>query len=498
MAEALLPDLSTNSGLKAELKRITYPFSGSLRDGMRNIFHLRLFRRNQFKAINATMLGRDVLLLMATGSGKSLVYQLPALVSTGVTFVVSPLRSLVHDQVRLLNRLRAGSAASLAGDVDCTLATEVARQLYTTACPLRVVFVTPEKLMQSYWLRRLLMDLYHLAKIDRFVVDEAHCICTWGQDFRPQYAELGLLRERFPGVPIFACTATVNVRYEIVRSLRMREPEFFFNSFDRSNLRLEVLPKTNKVFDEIVDLIRSQYLNRSGIVYCRSHTECTTASEELAKRGVRTIVYHAGKHDGKRQRVQDDWVNDRVRVVVATMAFGLGVNKPNVRFVIHVSLPTSIEGYYQEIGRAGRDAQPARCLMFYRPGDVQSQRTMLASNTDNFDVVESSIEGQTRVQLFCENVHQCRRQQVLIALDDPGGAPRCTEAAEKCDVCRSDDVFWDVDCTALTRKILLAVRARLPLGQCSIAQLVDMIIGKFCICLFVSTIVSLCYLLQQL
>ena len=354
------------------------------------------FRGLQRPAIEATLEGRDVFLVMPTGGGKSLAFQLPAVLSPGVTLVISPLLSLIMDQVAALvdTRQRHGGipAASVSSQTPITIKRQVQADLDLARRgmepTLKLLYVTPETVVgQSS--SRLLGTLQFLSAqglLARIVVDEAHCVSEYGSDFRPDYGRLGLLRELFPSAPILAVTATAppRVRSDIMGSLRMRSPAVLVDTFNRTNLhfRVDFKPQSSKNWmKQILDFIcvadNGVRKFQTGIVYCMTQKSTSELADYLRDNGVKADYYHAGQGRTERERVQFRWLANETMVVCATIAYGMGIDKPDVRYVLHATLAKSIEGYYQEAGRAGRDGNPAECVIFYRPEDVSKVKNLI-------------------------------------------------------------------------------------------------------------------------
>ncbi|KAG7521534.1 Bloom syndrome protein isoform X1 [Solea senegalensis] len=396
-------------------------FNFSYSQEMMKIFHKRFglhqFRFNQLEAINATLEGEDSFVLMPTGGGKSLCYQLPACISTGVTVVISPLKSLIVDQIQKLTTLDI-PATSLSGEKSDSEAGRIYMQLSRKEPVLKLLYVTPEKVSASNRLISALQNLYERALLARFVIDEAHCVSQWGHDFRPDYKKLHELRHKFPNVPMMALTATATprVQKDILNQLNMSKPQVFTMSFNRTNLKYAVLPKKPKKVDEdCISWIKKHYPRDSGIVYCLSRNDCDAMAESLQRAGILALSYHAGLKDKDREYVQTKWINqDGCQVICATIAFGMGIDKPDVRYVIHASLPKSVEGYYQESGRAGRDGEISHCILFYSYSDVHRIKRIISMDREGDKHAKATHFNNLHSMVhFCENMMECRRIQLL-------------------------------------------------------------------------------------
>ncbi|XP_072474854.1 recQ-like DNA helicase BLM isoform X2 [Notamacropus eugenii] len=477
-------------------KSLDFPHSKEMMKIFHKKFGLHHFRTNQLEAINAVLLGEDCFVLMPTGGGKSLCYQLPACVSPGVTIVISPLRSLIIDQVQKLTSLDI-PATYLTGDKTDSEAANIYLQLSKKDPIIKLLYVTPEKVCASNRLISTLENLYERKLLARFVIDEAHCVSQWGHDFRPDYKRLNMLRQKFPSVSIMALTATANprVQKDILTQLKIVNPQVFSMSFNRHNLKYSVLPKKpKKVAFDCLEWIRKHHPHDSGIIYCLSRRECDTVADTLQKDGLAALAYHAGLSDSARDEVQHKWINqDGCQVICATIAFGMGIDKPDVRYVIHSSLPKSVEGYYQESGRAGRDGEMSHCLLFYSYHDVtRLKRLILMEKDGNSHTRQTHFNNLYSMVHYCENIIECRRLQLLSYFGENEFNPNfCKENPDvTCDNCCKKKDYKTRDVTEDVKNIVKFVqehdslngeRSKKNTGSCgrfTINMLVDIFLGS--------------------
>lgn len=433
---------------------------------LHRVFGYDSFRGAQEEVIEHVVAGGDAVVLMPTGGGKSLCYQIPSLVRPGTGVVVSPLIALMQDQVDALRALgvRAGFMNSTQ-DFDERRVVEAE----FLAGELDLIYLAPERLRLDSTL-----DLLSRGKISVFAIDEAHCVSSWGHDFRPDYLSLSLLGERWPDVPRIALTATATdaTHKEITQRLKMPDARHFVASFDRPNIQYRIVPKADPK-KQLLSFLREEHAGDAGIVYCLSRKSVEATAEFLSRNGIEAVPYHAGLDSGTRAAHQSRFLREDGLIVVATIAFGMGIDKPDVRFVAHLDLPKSVEGYYQETGRAGRDGMPSTAWMAYGLNDVIQQRKMIQSSEGDEAFRRRAAAHLEAMLALCETA-QCRRGQLLAYFgQDPDAA-----ACGNCDTCLTPPETWDG--TVAAQKVLsTVVRLQRERGQkFGAVQIVDILMGR--------------------
>ncbi|NXW73714.1 RECQ1 helicase, partial [Hirundo rustica] len=431
-----------------EWNKIDFPWYEKIKTALQSKFKLQKFRSLQLETVNATMAGKDIFLVMPTGGGKSLCYQLPAVCSDGFTLVICPLISLMEDQLMVLEQLGI-SAALLNASSSKEHVKWVHMEMLKRNSQLKLVYVTPEKIAKSKMFMSKLEKAYQAGCLARIAVDEVHCCSQWGHDFRPDYKSLGILKRQFPNTPLIGLTATAtnHVLKDAQNILHVQKCITFTASFNRPNLYYEVRhkPSSNEDFiEDIVKTINGRYKGLSGIVYCFSQKDSEQVTVSLQKLGIKAGTYHANMDAKYKTKVHKGWATNQIQVVVATVAFGMGIDKPDVRFVIHHSMSKSMENYYQESGRAGRDDQKADCILYYGFGDIFRISSMVVMENVGQEKLYDMVS-------YCQNMSKCRRVLIAHHFDEVWDSANCNRM---CDNCCRENACEKMDVTGYCRDLI--------------------------------------------
>ncbi|KAJ1164916.1 hypothetical protein NDU88_005348 [Pleurodeles waltl] len=450
-----------------------FPWSQKVKDALNSVFKLDKFRSLQLESINVTMSGKDIFLVMPTGGGKSLCYQLPAVCSDGFTLVICPLVSLMEDQLMVLEQLGV-SATSLNASSSKEHVKWVHNEMIDKSSKLKLIYVTPEKIAKSKMFMSKLEKAHEAGRLTRIAVDEVHCCSQWGHDFRPDYKLLGILKRLFPSASLIGLTATAtsNILKDVQNILYVKKCITFTASFNRPNLFYEVRakPSNNEDFiEDIVKVINGRYKGQSGIIYCFSQKDSEQITMSLQKLGIKAGAYHANMESTDKSRVHKLWTTNDIQVVVATVAFGMGIDKADVRFVIHHSMSKSMENYYQESGRAGRDDKKADCILYYGFGDIYRVSSM---------VVMENVGQKKLYEMvsYCLNWNRCRRILIAQHFDEVWDSANCNKM---CDNCCREKLFEKIDITGYCKDLVkILQQAEKMEEKLTPLKLIDAWLGK--------------------
>lgn len=428
--------LSQSSPFESHEPIKIYPWTDELFARLNNYFHIQSFRPNQLEAINSTLQSKDVFVLMPTGGGKSLCYQLPAIMKSGTTHgttvVISPLISLMQDQVESL--LSLNIKTSMFSSKNSAQQRKITFDLLLNN-KLNLIYISPEMISSSKQCQEAIHSLYQQGNLARVVIDEAHCVSNWGHDFRPDYKKLNIFKQKYPEVPVIALTATANefVQNDIIKNLGLNNPATFRQSFNRDNLYYQILPKDKTTIPLMAKFIKELFPNQTGIIYCHSKSSCEKLATLLQKENISCQFYHAGMNQNDRIHVQKQWQNNQIQVIVATIAFGMGIDKADVRFVFHYTVPRTLENYYQETGRAGRDGKYSYCITFYSLSDVRTLQKMIQrdKNLDKENKLRH-LDKLKEVMQYCDDKITCRRKLVLSYFSEEFNSKDCHCNCDNC------------------------------------------------------------------
>lgn len=427
---------------------------------LKNKFGFDSLRPIQEKVVNAALENKDILVISPTSSGKSLCFQLPALIQGGLTIVISPLKSLIYDQYISLKKKNVKTTL-LMSDIGIKEKKAILNNLKPDNLNFNILYTTPETLYTNFELSEILLELYDNNLLTRFAIDEAHCVSTWGHDFRPHYLKLNTLKTNFPTVPIMALTAsaTSKVEADIKHLLDINDCTKFTKSFFRNNLNIKIIEKDTKNKAQILSIIE-KYNDLSGIIYCHSRKQCEELSDYLKDNNILSEHYHAGMTKKNREKLQNDWIENKIQIIVATIAFGMGIDKPDVRFVVHYNLPLSLEGYYQEIGRAGRDGKDSDCILMYNIQDkIVHQKMILSEKTSNFQKKQFNTERLNKLLdmiSFVENIIDCKHY-LLSTYFGEKIKNKNNFCNNKCYICNKNKKMINKNFTKITKNILESI-----------------------------------------